>query len=76
MAATAAKQSVSSSTERKSRSGSETRRKSDQIALRLQPEQRRFLESEARRRGLRSAQELILLQLESVFTEAGAATAS
>jgi hypothetical protein len=76
MAATAAKQSASSSTERKSRSGSETRRKSDQIALRLQPEQRRFLESEARRRGLRSAQELILLQLESVFTEAGAATAS
>ena len=76
MAATAAKRSASSSEDRKSRSGSETRKKSDQIALRLQPEQRRFLENEARRRGLRSAQELILQQLEPVFTDAGLATAS
>ena len=73
MAATAAKRSASSSEDRKF---SETRKKSDQIALRLQPEQRRFLENEARRRGLRSAQELILQQLEPVFTDAGLATAS
>ena len=76
MAPTTAKQPVVQAEERKSRSGSETRKKSDQIALRLQPEQRRFLENEARRRGLNSAQELILQQLEPVFADAGLAAAS
>lgn len=77
MAATTAKRpAATSAEERKSRSGSETRKKSDQIALRLQPEQRRFLENEARRRGLNSAQELILQQLEPVFADAGMAAAS
>jgi len=61
--------------ERKSRSGSETRRRSAQISLRLRPEQRRLLDSEASKRGLGSAQELILLQLEPVFLEAASATA-
>lgn len=76
MAATTARRPAVQAEERKSRSGSETRKRSDQISLRLRPEQRRFLENEARKRGLNSAQELILLQLESVFTEAGLATAS
>lgn len=61
---------------RKSRSGSETRRRSDQISLRLSPQQRQLLEAEARKRGLGSAQQLILLQLESVFSEAGLAAVS
>ncbi len=74
MAPLGTKRPVAHAQERKSRSGSETRKRSDQISLRLHPEQRRLLESEARRRGLNSAQELILLQLESVFTEAGLAT--
>jgi hypothetical protein len=70
------KRAAAPAEERKSRSGSETRKRSDQIALRLRPEDRRLLESEARKRGLNSAQELILQQLEPVFTEARLATAS
>ncbi len=76
MASTTAGRPAVHGEERKSRSGSETRKRSDQISLRLRPEQRRLLENEARRRGLNSAQELILLQLEAVFTDAGLATAS
>lgn len=76
MAATTAKRPAMPAEERKSRSGSETRKRSDQISLRLQPEQRRFLENEARRRGLNSAQELILQHLEPVFADAGMAAAS
>jgi hypothetical protein len=69
MAAMSANHETKRAKQRKSRSGSETRRKSDQIALRLKPEQRRFLKEEARRRGLNSAQELILQQLESIFSD-------
>jgi hypothetical protein len=58
---------------RKSRSGSETRKRSDQIAVRVHVEQRRVLMEEARRRGLKSPQELILQQCESIFAAAGIA---
>lgn len=54
----------------KSRSGSENRQRSAFLALRMLPEQRQALDDEARRRGLKNAQELILLQLQPVFSEA------
>jgi len=47
---------------------SETRQRTSQIALRLLPEERQKLEEEARRRGLRSTQQLILEQLQSVLS--------
>lgn len=46
---------------------SETRQRTSQLALRLLPEERQKLEDEARRRGMRSTQQLILAQLQSVL---------
>ena len=52
---------------RKTWVSSETRRRTSQISLRLLPEERRLLDEEARRRGLRSTQELILDHLKPVL---------
>lgn len=76
MARTHSKAGTGSAPERKSRSGTETRQRSAVVGLRLLPEQRLALEEEARRRGLSSAQELILLQLQPVFAGAAFAAAS
>lgn len=56
---------------RKSRSGSEKRKRCDQIAWRLHEGRRQVLEQEAARLGLRSAQELLDKQFESLFAQAG-----
>ena len=49
---------------------SEKRQRSTILGLRLLPEERRLLDEEAQRRGLRSTQELVLDHLKSVLTAA------
>jgi len=68
--ATKESEAPASQPRRKTWVSSEKRQRSTMLGLRLLPEERRLLDEEARRRGLRSTQELVLDHLKSVLTSA------
>ena len=62
---------IESQTHRKrntTRARSEKRQKTALLGIRLLPEEKRILEAEANRRGLRSIQELVRLELQPLLT--------
>lgn len=67
MATTKEAGSPTSPPRRKTWVGSEKRQRSTLLGLRLLPEERRLLDEEAQRRGLRSTQELVLEHLRPVL---------